>query len=747
MTQTNFMLLDLARTTAAFALYPLFLLIPGYVAGWLANVVQFRQRRPITRVLLSLTLSISLTPLVTYLAARWASFTLVWALYAAVWLAFAAIMARRLRKRGSAGLRLPLPRDRATMVAILIAIGWMLVAAFSLVDLQIGDKLYYSVTAHDYTKNISVTDAITRTGVPPINPSYHPAQPVELFYYYFWFLLCSLMDRLGGGAIDARGAVFGATLWAGLGVMALVALGLRFLQPNGARNIRMRAVVGIALLGVSGLDVIPVVLHTVSSFALGEGAFHSSPESWNEQVSAWTGSMLWVPHHLASLIACLTGLLLLRTLNIQRPLRAQRAPILFAAIAFGSATGLSIWVTLVFACALGVWALVLIVRPGTEARASRAEASAVMLAGVIAAVCVLPFFLDLAQANQIEAHLPIVFKVRSFLPIEVVLESAGITSSFARSVINLVVLPVNYTLEFGYFAVGAMLYWDARTRQDIPVQRGDWMLILLCGTSTVVCTLFASAIKHNDLGWRGLQFAQYVLLLWLVDITVELFRSGSRRTFSEISTSLPPRMRRVAACLLIVGAVTSVYNLTILRAFPLLSDLGFTPAPNFVAADTKHGQRVYAVRSIYASLQEHLPASAIIQHNSDIDIERFHTLYGQRQVVFSDRDLGTLYGVSAGSALVPLEEASAAHTAREVQKDEPTPRYLVVSDAIAAVFAGDSMRTAAAQLCRDYSIDALVVKDIDPIWHNPASWVWEETPLLANEFARVFDCDALNTPQ
>jgi len=54
--QPNFMLLDLWRTALAFSLYPLFFLAPGYVAGWLTNTLDFRQRSAVTRVLLSLTL-------------------------------------------------------------------------------------------------------------------------------------------------------------------------------------------------------------------------------------------------------------------------------------------------------------------------------------------------------------------------------------------------------------------------------------------------------------------------------------------------------------------------------------------------------------------------------------------------------------------------------------------------------------------------------------------------------------------
>ena len=134
-----------------------------------SNQLTFRQRRPITRALLSLTLSISLTPILTYLAARWLSFGVVWALYGLTWAVCAGIAVQHRR----ALQHLHLPQDRLLRIALAIALIWVVIAACSLVDVQIGHRLYFSVTSYDYTKNISVTDAITRTGVPPINPSFH----------------------------------------------------------------------------------------------------------------------------------------------------------------------------------------------------------------------------------------------------------------------------------------------------------------------------------------------------------------------------------------------------------------------------------------------------------------------------------------------------------------------------------------------------------------------------------------------
>jgi len=716
---TNFTLRDLSHTALAFSLYPLFFLIPGFVAGWLTNVLDFRHRRSVTRMLLSLTFSISLMPILTYLVARWLSFSVVWGFYAITWAVLAGIGIRHVRQLRGSLLHSLLRISSPLQVSLAIALFWIVVATLSLIDLEIGNRLYFSVTTYDYTKNISVTDAITRTGVPPVNPSFHPGHGVQLFYYYFWFLLCSLMDRLGGTAIDARGAVFGSTLWVGLALMAMVALALRFLRQNGAQQIHTRAVAGIALLAISGLDIIPVVLETAMSFALGQDDFHSDPEWWNEQVTAWTGTMVWVPHHLASLITCLTGLMLLRTLDFNLPQRKQWPALVIAGLAFASAAGLSIWVTFVFAIFLGIWLIMLVVLPNWQADAT-AEARAILLAGTLAAVCASPYLIELQKANQLDVQLPIAFKVRRFLLLENLLEANGINHSLIRSMLDLVLLPVNYMLELGYFAFGAMLYWEEHRRLKLPLRRGELSLVVLCIVSLLMGAFFVSSIRNNDLGWRGLLFAQFVLLLWTVDFTLGLFRgrmAGIEITFVS-SPPLKPHVWKVALLLFVAGALTSAYNLTMLRIFPVLNDLKVVTSPNHFAQDHQIGQRTYALREVYESLQKLLPPTAITQHNPDILLDRFHELYGHRQVVAADYDLGTLYGISEQS-------------------------YMRVSTPIIEAFAADSPPATARALCKAYAINVLVVKDTDPLWNNPASWVWADLPLLANDYARVFDCAAL----
>src|SRR5207237_669342 len=76
-------------------------------------------------------------------------------------------------------------------------------------------------------------------------------------YHYFWPMMCSLVNQLAGTAISSRHALIGGTFWCGLGFMGLVALYLRLFFVKPAAALRRRALIGILLLGVTGLDIIP----------------------------------------------------------------------------------------------------------------------------------------------------------------------------------------------------------------------------------------------------------------------------------------------------------------------------------------------------------------------------------------------------------------------------------------------------------------------------------------------------------
>ena len=361
------------------------------------------------------------------------------------------LLGRAVAKQGLSPILQAGTGSRQLRVAAAIGLGWGAVATVSLIDLQFGHALYFSVVAVDYRAHIAIIDAIARTGVPPVNPSFFPGQPVELYYYYFWFMLGSLVDLLGGPVVGARGASFGTTIWSGLGLLSIVAL---YVQPTGVHDrVRSwtRSGVAIGLLLVSGVDVIPVVIESLASLTIGQGKFYADLEWWNEQITAWLGAMVWVPHHVAALVAGFTAILLLR--NVQQARGRQEIVTLgvLAGVSFASAAGTSIWVTFTFAAFLAVWLFI------SFRRRWRGELTAAAVAGAVATVLAAPYLLDLRHADQL-GGIPIAPTVRAFLPAHQLLGAIGWGNVGAEYFFDSLLLPLNYSLELGFFAVAAIVY-------------------------------------------------------------------------------------------------------------------------------------------------------------------------------------------------------------------------------------------------------------------------------------------------
>src|ERR1017187_9082077 len=88
---------DFETTLKAFAVFSVFLVAPGYVAGWLADACGFREGSALRQAALTIPLSISVVPILVYLPWRFLSIRAVWMVLAAVAAAFLVILAMELR--------------------------------------------------------------------------------------------------------------------------------------------------------------------------------------------------------------------------------------------------------------------------------------------------------------------------------------------------------------------------------------------------------------------------------------------------------------------------------------------------------------------------------------------------------------------------------------------------------------------------------------------------------------------------
>jgi hypothetical protein len=326
---------------------------------------------------------------------------------------------------------------------------------------------------------------------------------------------------------------------------------LRFFDPGGSEAIHRRSLIGIGLLAVTGLDLIPTVLFMRFSHLVLQDM-----DSWNEQVASWLHSLLWEPHHVVALVACLTGFLLLWC--IERGCNAP-AHVVLAACAFASAAGCSIYVTIVFAAFLAIWTAIMV------ARRCYRDCVTLLSAGVLAGILSLPYLLGLishgAGAAGTAGETFFVFSVRKFTVAEILLKGSFPDGGWLTQLVYAALLPLNYFLELGFFfAIGWITL--KRYRKSGSLTRHQLALTTLLITSVVICTFVrSSVIALNDLGWRGILFAQFVLILWSVD-------------FWPVWSKLERDVRITMLAMLVLGVAGTVYQGVMLRIFPILADRG-----------------------------------------------------------------------------------------------------------------------------------------------------------------------------
>ena len=684
----NFMIEDLLGALRAVALFPVFLLVPGYVAAWLLDIFDFRRRTVAFRLALAIPLSISICPILTYLGFRFASAAAVWACYA-IAVAVFLFLALRDRRRW----RLSLERQSFAIAGILAV--WLAVCLFSLVDLQIGDRLYYPTNTIDYSVRTAFVSSISATGVPPENPFFQPGHPVALRYHYFWLMMGSLADQLGGSAIGPRQALIGGTFWAGVGLMSLLAIYLRIFMAQAGEAFRRHAFTGILLLAITGLDIIPsFFLLFIRALGLVRAVL-PSVEWWNEHVDWFVYSSLWAPHAIAAMIACFTAFLLLW----HAPTR--RRYMLPAALALATSCGTSVYVAFVFAIFLAAWTVVTLWKKWYR------ETAVLCATGAMSVLLALPYLHDLSGPG---AGGPLFqFTVREFNLTKSFLVGLPLSGTWRLILVNGTLLPLNYILEFGLFFLIARYKWRQHRATGGPVSRQDLACTVMLAVSFLLCTfLRSSVIGCNDLGWRGFLVAEFVLLLWAAD----LFSNRERLEF------LSARQKEMLVVLFGLGFAGTVYDLAIQRLYPLLADRGVVPPIYWMSPDRDFGKRTYAERSAYQWLHTVTTASAAVQSNP--------------KVVFQDT-VGMIYG---GRPTVAGDLTCLATFGGDPAQCPP------ILARVQAAFPEDGRSAPASfqDVCRSLPIDTLVAKDTDPVWSNRESWVWTERPVYANAYMRLFRC-------
>lgn len=688
---TNFTLIDILGTIEASLLLGLFLFVPGYVIGWTTDVFSFRRRRTVTQLALSTPLAVAVVPIVVYLTGRYPG--LLWSVFVATWIVFVLVIAGNWKGTWS---KAQLPLRREFRIAICFALIWAFIAIASLIDLQFKQRLYFSVPAYDYSLRTAITAEAARR-IPPTNPFFASTPPVPLKYHYFWMLICTLPVRLAH--LSARHAMYGGTVWAGVILMSLIAVCLKFFI-RARENIERKVLIGCGLLAVTGLDILPTLY-----LYFHQDWISADMEWWNEQITSWMDALLWTPHHVMCLVACVVGLLVLREPVASKGQRL--AAIVLAGCAFASAAGLSILVTFTFAVFILLLLLVSLLRR------QFADIAFFSAAGAIALLLALPFLRTLTMPSGASGGGAFaVFSVRDF-PLAVLVMAKTLKYNADTSLlVSHLLLPVSYLLELGFFFLVGIFRFNAirrRRLQITDIEIAAWLMVL---SSFLVGTFLRSTtIGSNDLGWRCFLLAQLVLLLWGAWL-IEEWWTSPRPVASRFVV-------RLAQICIFIGVIGTMYQVTMLRIYPLLHDYANADPTLFdwVYADQKVGERTYALRSVYERLNDALPAGSIVQYNPYATSFISHEIYSSHAAAVGGPDCASAFGGNSNTCGVRFKAVVPLFI-------NPTPLQEAGLD----------------DLCRQYGITALLVDNTDEVWGRRDTWVWKRTPMFANNDVRAFAC-------
>jgi len=698
----NFTIADLVQTKLATLALALFLLPPGYLLGLASNAFGMRSRSAAEKILFSAAYSVAITPILAVLVTRLSSYKVTIAFFLVLAVISIATLVRQL----------PLPAgflsrvQRSTWILLGMMLAWFVVVQFSLADLQIGHRLYVNYVAYDHSVRVPFVEAAARTGVPPLNPFYGLGEAPVLRYFYYWYVVCALPMRLFG--LSAKACLSASVFWSGVGLASIIPLFLKYVLYE-TENLRKKTVIGIALLTVTGLDILPFAY-----LGLRLHLWLGDIEWWEpNQVTSWLGSLLWVPHHVASLTACMAGLLMLSSIDEASSPGQRIWGAVISGLAFASAAGLSVYVTFTFAIFAIFWFLQLLFEKKFKTFTTLAAA------GVLSLLLSWPYLVDLLS-KRIDAAGPgarfAFFALRGFPDVLQIFESLGMHNPLLLNLLQVPILLFVYFVEFGFFALIMWLCLRTDTRSSTPLSRQRrmmWMMFVICLLTMSV--LRSDSSGSNDLGFRGMLVVQFVLVLWATPIVYDVFSRSS----SVVATDIGGR-RWIKASLvltLLLGVAGTACELLALRFYPLLADAGKITRSESFLGSPGFAERTYWLRRGFDQLNALTPSTAAVQYNPTGNETMMAHLYSTRQAAMGDPECGSPFG-------------------GDLQKCKQMYPY------VSAVFnSPDAIRDWSLDLlCDEFYINVLVATDVDPAWQDRYGWVWIKPALFANPSMRAIPC-------
>jgi hypothetical protein len=595
--------------------------------------------------------------------------------------------------------------------ALILAFAWIVVAVLSLVDFQSNHQLFMSLTIFDHAARVNWTEGVLRTGIPPANPLYWYKHTATMRYYYFWYVVCAAVAKMAH--LPARAVFIASCVWAGFSLAALNGVYLKHFLAAGIR-LRGQFLRSIALLMVTGLGICANLLHF---FGLPRASIEGSAE---HQIASWLISLLYVPHHIASLVCCMLAFLLAWMAGKDGG-RGRTASVALIAVALASAFGLSIYVAFAFFLVMLAWAL-------WQVAIERTPRPALLLAagGAGAAILLIPYLWELTHtASKIEGGSVFALAVREMIPPNGLLAlplfqhlAAGHPLT-ALNLAKLVLLAPGYALELGFYFAVFLIYlvpaWRGRTPLT-PAQRS--LVFIAAATIPFISLIRSGVLDINDFGLRGALLLQFALLLLASEVITAWSLADRKRGASVDFTGLPhntgPWLRSIAALALVLGVIGTLYQALMMR---FLVPLVAVHDPE--TGNLSHDAYISSIG--YAELDVSVPRDAIVQFNP---VARKSPLWGSVDLV----------GIDHQTAIIGDQQGCGSELGGD---PSGCP---VMAAAIDPLFNGPATVTQARTTCRQYGIQYLVARIYDPAWNDKNGWVWTLSPVVSDEEFRALDC-------
>ena len=723
-----------------------FLVPPGYLLAQALDLNGFRSRSLSERLLWAVSLSTPVAILLTVFAGRHLSMA---ATSAVAWAGVVAWLAV-LGWQGATGrLRRSTHADRWTLWAAAAMVAGALYTALATLGITVGRKLYEGTYAGDWSVRIPLTAAAIHNALPIPTPFYAAfGATAPLRYYYYWYVLCGAVGRLGH--LGARPVLAASSAWSGLALVATLFLFARYLFPMqaalGSDALRQRfplrrlCVLMLPVSCILGLDLVP----SLWSITMSPTRLFPEMEWWRSAGDfslSFHTAVLYAPHHTAGLACCMLGFLLLCLAGRSRSSAALpwRQVAIFGAAAgvcFAAAVGTSTYLTVLFALTC------------TGLAAERAQArdwralAVLALAGAVALPLASTYMREIlaGAGTSLHSNDTHVSHARfiAFFPRNVGLPRIQLaqlggklhyfrpTPQWVKWLLRPPMTAILYAIEFGFF--GFVFAWRGWTDLRRPglltqVQRMQWVLCLALAVGAAFLTS-QPVIGVNDLGRHAGLALRFVAVLWATPLLV---RAWNDRTWPVLRHR---GLRLTVYATVLLGLGAQVWQVGVQRSYFWLVDRGvvvhpFAPFPRF----PHYGTRYFETREAFEAMERVIPPQGRVQFNPASTYWTLMTDYLERPVVAFDQDCEAAFG----------GDIEKCHEAM------PSIRGLFGGgrpiDGTVQEFDATLLTPAAFDaVCAKQQFKAVIATASDRVWTDRQSWLWVRPALFTNASMRVVLC-------